>query len=187
MREILRQLPQVALACLLLTGCVTDGATTAASSTAVGAAPFGRGQLGTLTYRAVDIILASAPQVTGETPLIVASIADVEHIERSSALGNIVADMIRTRIVQDGHSATEIRLRREIGFNHGEGEFLLSRDRRALMAAPSAGAIVTGTYAASAESVYVSLKLVSATDARILAGADFVVPIREVVGLLHAT
>jgi FlgO protein len=95
--------------------------------------------------------------------------------------------MIRTRVVQDGHAASEIRLRSAVSFNHGEGEFLLSRNRRALMTAPSAAAIITGTYAASAESVYVSLKLISATDARILGPADFVVPVREVVGLLHTT
>ena len=44
---------------------------------------------------------------------------------------------------------------------------------------------MTGTYATSYDKVYVSIKLVSATDARILAGADFVVPLQDVDGLLH--
>jgi hypothetical protein len=35
--------------------------------------------------------------------------------------------------------------------------------------------------------VHVSLKLVSATDAHIIAGADFVVPLRSVDGLLYHT
>jgi len=48
----------------------------------------------------------------------------------------------------------------------------------------SAAAVVTGTYAASDENVYVSLKLVSVTDAHIISGADFVVPLKEVLGLL---
>jgi hypothetical protein len=92
--------------------------------------------------------------------------------------------MIRTRIVQDGYAASEFRLRSAIGFNKGQGEFLLSRNRRALLAAPNAAAIVTGTYAVSFEKVYVSLKLISATDAHIMAGADFVVPLKDVSGLL---
>jgi hypothetical protein len=108
-------------------------------------------------------------------------------VERSSALGNIMADMIRTRIVQGGHTATEFRLRNSVNFNNDDGEFLLSRNRRALMQYPSAAAIVTGTYAASSEKVYVSIKLISATDAHILAGADFVMPVRDVWGLLHST
>jgi FlgO protein len=122
--------------------------------------------------------------VTANTPLIVASISDAEHVDRSSALGNIVSDMIRTRLAQDGHTASEIRLRNAISFNRDEGEFLLSRNRRALMPAPNAAAIVTGTYAIGSDTIYVSLKLVSASDARIISGADFVVHLRDVWGML---
>ena len=67
----------------------------------------------------------------------------------------------------------------------GDGEFLLSRDRRALMPAPAAAAVITGTHAASFGRVYVSLKLISANDLRIIAGADFVVPRQDVEGLLE--
>jgi hypothetical protein len=77
-----------------------------------------------------------------------------------------------------------MRLRSAISFNKGTGEFMLSRNRRALMPAHSAAAIVAGTYAASYSQVYVSLKLISATDSHIIAGADFVVPLLDVVGLL---
>jgi TolB-like protein len=188
MNATLRRVALILPLGLAVAGCAMDNSQTPAySSVTIGSSPYIRGDLGTLTYRAVDLLLAAAPDVTPETPLIVASISDAENVERSSALGNIVADMVRTRIAQSGHTATEIRLRREIGFNHGEGEFLLSRNKRALMSAPNAAAIVTGTYAASAEKVYVSLKLVSATDAHIIAGADFVVPLRSVDGLLYHT
>jgi hypothetical protein len=170
---------------LPLAGCVHDSQLPATSSVTIGASPYVRGDLGTLTYRAVDLILASAPEVTPDTPLIVASISDAQNVEASSAFGNIISDMIRTRLVQDGHTASEIRLRRDVSFNKGEGEFLLSRNRRALMSPPSAAAIVTGTYAASYEKLYVSIKLVSATDAHIISGADFVVPLWDVAGLLQ--
>jgi TolB-like protein len=143
------------------------------------------GDLGTLTYRAVDLMLASAPEVKGDTPLIVASVSDVENMDKSSALGNIVSDMIRTRLAQDGHTASEVRLRSAISFYKGEGEFMLSRNKRALMPAPSAAAVVTGTYAADTDMLYVSLKLVSASDAHIISGADFAVPLQNVWKLLH--
>lgn len=170
---------------LMVAGCVTDPQVPATSSTTIGASPYIRGNLGTLTYRAVDLLLDAAPEVTASTPLMVASISNTENVETSSAFGNIVADMIRTRLVQDGHAATEIRLRRDVSFNRGEGEFLLSRNRRAILPPTNIAAIVTGTYAFSYESVYVSIKMVSASDARIISGADFVVPLREVDGLLH--
>ena len=186
MRNILRRIAMVLPVGLALVGCA-DINEPAAGSVTVGASPYVRGDLGTLTYRAVDMLLAGAPQVTAETPLIVGSISDAYHVETSSALGNIVADMIRTRIAQDGHKASEFRLRNAVSFNDGEGEFLLSRNRRALMPPPNAAAIVTGTYAASSEKVYVSIKLISSTDAHILSGADFVMPLRDVLGLLHST
>jgi TolB-like protein len=180
------------LVVLALAGCaISDPQHPGASSVMAGSSPYQSGDpdersdLGSLTYRAVDLLLGGAPQLRQDTPLIVASIADTQNVETSSALGNIVADMIRTRIVQDGYTASEFRLRNEVSFNKGEGEFLLSRNRRALMGAPNAAAIVTGTYATSYEKVYVSIKLVSATDAHIIAGADFVVPLKDVSGLIR--
>jgi TolB-like protein len=171
---------------LAAAGCaaLNDPQTPATSSVTIGDSPYIRGDLGTLTYRAVDLILAAAPQVSGDTPLVVASISDVQNVETAAPLGNIVADMIRTRLVQDGHATSEIRLRRAVSFNRGQGEFLLSRNPRALMAPRNAAGIVTGTYAATFDRVYVSLKLISAADTRIIAGADFVVPLRDVGGLL---
>jgi TolB-like protein len=130
-------------------------------------------------------MLAAAPDVRTDTPLIVASIADTQNTESTTPLGNIVADMIRTRIAQDGYTASEFRLRNEISFKKGEGEFMLSRNRKALMPPPDAAAIVTGTYAVSSQKVYVSIKLVSATDSHIISGTDFVVALDDVAGLLR--
>jgi hypothetical protein len=97
--------------------------------------------------------------------------------------------MIRTRLAQTGHKAYELGLRGAMSLKAGDGEFLLSRNRAALMSAPSAAAVVTGTYATSYEKLYVSLKLISADDAHIISGADFVVPLSNVLGLIdqHGT
>ena len=81
---------------LALIGCVRDPQVPATSSVTLGSSPFVRGDLGSLTYRAVDLMLGSAPEVTPTTPLIVASISDAENMDRSSAFGNMVSDMIRT-------------------------------------------------------------------------------------------
>lgn len=185
MHKRLRHSIYVPALSLALMGCVNDPQVPATSSVTLGASPFARGDLGSLTYRAVDLMLESAPEVTDSTPLIVASISDAENVERSSALGNIVADMIRTRIVQDGHTVTEFRLRSAVNFNKGEGEFMLSRNRRALISPPSASAVVTGTYAVDTDALYVSLKLVSTSDSRIISAADYVIPLQNVWKLLH--
>jgi hypothetical protein len=116
--------------------------------------------------------------------LVVASLTDAQNLDSSSGLGNIVADMIRTRLAQTGHETPEVRLRSSMSLRRGDGEFMLSRNRGTLMPAPSGAAIVTGTYAMSYEKVYVSIKLISASDSRIVSGADFVVPLRDVLGLI---
>jgi hypothetical protein len=171
---------------LTVPGCAMhDPPQTATSSITNGAAPYIRGDLGSLTYRAVDRMLAEAPEITATTPLVVGTISEVQNVESATPLGNIVADMIRTRLSQDGHSVSELRLRRAVSFRKGEGEFMLSRTPGALMRPPAAAALVTGTYAATYDLVYVSLKLVSASDERIIAGADFAVPLWEVEGLLQ--
>ena len=165
-------------------GCANIFDTEAQSSELTGSAPGSRGDMGTLVYRAVDLILAGAPEMTPATPIIVASISDTENLRASSPLGNIVSDLIRTRLVQDGHHASEVRLRKTLSFSKGAGEFLLSRDPGVILPARAASAVVTGTYAASNDRVYFSLKLLSAAEGTIISGADFVVPIREVKGLL---
>jgi hypothetical protein len=185
MNSLLRRFAISLPICLLIAGCgVTDPQVPASSSVTKGASAYTHGDLATLTYRSVDLLLASSTQLAQTMPLVVASVSDVRNVETTSAMGNIVSDMIRTRAVQDGYTVSEIRLRNTVSFKHGEGEFLLSRDRRALVPGGSVAAIVTGTYATSFETVYVSLKLVSATDAHIISAVDFVVPLRVVEGLL---
>jgi TolB-like protein len=130
-------------------------------------------------------MLASAPGVTRDTRLVVASLTDARNLDHSSALGNIVADMVRSRLVQKGHQIAEVRLRSTMSLKHDNGELMLSRNRSTLMPAPAAAAIVTGTYAVSYEKVYVSLKLISASNSRIIAAADFVMPLSDVLGLLE--
>ena len=170
---------------LAMSACGVPQGGTADSSFAKGSRPYTRADLGTLTYRAVDLILASAPEVSSSTPLVVTTIADVSNIEKSSPLGNIVSDMIRSRLVQDGRIVSEMRMRSAINLAQGEGEMALSRDRRALKPPPAAAAIITGTYAAGATSIYFSLKLISSSDARIISAADFVLSNdRDIIGLL---
>jgi hypothetical protein len=53
---------------------------------------------------------------------------------------------------------------------------LLSRDKKALLPAPLTSDIVTGTYAIGSGKVYVSLKIIAASDAHIIAAADFETP-----------
>jgi hypothetical protein len=156
------------------------------STTLNGSRPAKAGDLGTLTYRAVDLMLAETPAVPKDTPIVVSTISNVDDLNKADPLGNMVSDFVRTRLVQAGGNVSEMRLRNAVLFNRRNGEIALSRNVGAVIKPVNAAVIVTGTYGTSYTTVYVSLKMVSVADGRILAGADFVVPrSAEVDGLIR--
>jgi hypothetical protein len=185
MNGTLRRFATVVPLCLAIVGCATDPNMLATSSNTISDSSYQQADLRTLTYRAVDMVLAAAPDVSSKSSLVVASLSDAQNLERSSGLGNIVADMIRTRLAQTGHRTSEVRLRNAMSLKNDDGEFFLSRNKGASMPPPNTAAILTGTYAASYQKVYVSIKLISATDAHIVSGADFVIPLVDVLGLIQ--
>jgi TolB-like protein len=178
-----RRLLLLALAPAALAACSDTVGGVAATGAS---APSRDGEIGRLTYGAVDRMLAAAPGIPSDTPLVVATVADVNDLNTSSAFGNLVAELVRARLTQRGMRVTDQRLRTGMRLDRREGELMLSREAPALMRPPQAGAVATGTYAAAGEFVYVSLKLMSATDGRIIAAADYAVPRwPEAAGLLR--
>jgi len=159
---------------LALGGCAYTGV---AQSMISGAWPVEGGDLGARAYRAVDDMLEEAPSLarTGG-PVVVASVADIADVDHSTPFGNIVADLVRTRLVQRGVSVTEMRLRSSVRLNRADGELMLGRNPRTLLAPPVAGEVITGTYAVGSSQIYVSLKIVETSGAHIVAAVDFVTP-----------
>lgn len=135
-----------------------------------------RTDVGDLTYRAIDRLLAGAPEIAPGMTLAVSSMSDVERLNKSSQFGNIVADLARGRLVQQGISVAELRLRSAMLLEDGQGEMMLSRDPRSMVPPQGVAAIVTGTYAVGGNKIYVSLKLISRGDARIISAVDYAVP-----------
>lgn len=172
---------------LTLGACgLTDPDRDANSTTLTGSRPAKAGDIGTLTYRAVDLMLAETPSIPKDTPIVVSTISNVDDLNKADPLGNMVSDFVRTRLVQTGSNVSEMRLRNAVLFNRRNGEIALSRNVGAVIKPVNAAVIVTGTYGTSYTTVYVSLKMVSVADGRILAGADYVVPrSAEVEGLIR--
>jgi hypothetical protein len=133
------------------------------------------------TYHSVDAIIAELQRsepilLQQRTPAVVGSVADIADVNHSTPLGNIIADLVRSRLVQRGVPVTDMRLRSAVQLDRFQGEMVLSRNSHLVYPAPVTGTIVTGTYAVAHGSVIVSLKMIQATDARILAAADFRLP-----------
>jgi TolB-like protein len=148
----------------------------ATSSVTTGSAPPSGREIGRVTYAAVDRLLAGAPAVGPGTPLVVATFTEARQIETSAPFGHMVADLVRTRLTQQGMAVSEMRLRSNVRLHPEQGDLVLGRTPGQLVRAPAAAAVVTGTYAAGASMVYVSVRMIGATDGRILAAVDFAVP-----------
>ncbi len=174
----------VAFALALPLGGCDVGTSGAGSTVANGYHPDGRGDLGSLTYRAVDRLVAGLPDLTLGKSVVVASIVDEQRVDKSSPFGNLVADLARSRLVQKGVSVSEMRMRSSVLLDPRQGAITLSNDRNTVVGPPSVSAILTGTYAAGDNSVTVSLKLVSVADSHIVGAVDFVVPRRGSEALL---
>ena len=133
--------------------------------------------LKTRTYAAVDAMLEKAPELTSTRgPLVVGSVQDITDVNSSTPFGNVISEMVRSRLVQRGLNVTDLRVRSSVLLERTKGEMLLSRDKKALLPAPLTADLVTGTYAVAPSNVFVSLKIISANDARIIAAADFEAP-----------
>lgn len=179
------------VAALLLVGCTPEslGFTEQATSSVIAARtqdPVGTRTASRTLYLAVDRMAAGAPAVTPNVPVLVATLTNAQRIEAGSPFGNIMADMIRTRLTQQGLTVSELRLRNSVRMSRDNGELLLARESRSVVPARAYGAVVTGTYAVGSTNVLVSLKMVSATDGRILSAVDVVLPrYPDIDGLLN--
>ena len=157
---------------LAFSGCTAPYGDAAFSTISQEAAARG---LDARTYRAVDAMLDAAPELLVSKGLIaVGSVEDILDVNSSTPFGNIVSEMIRSRLVQRGLPVTELRVRSSVLLERTMGEMILSRDRKALMPPPAVVNIATGTYAVGSGKVFVSLKIIRVSDSRIIAAADFV-------------
>ncbi len=136
-----------------------------------------------VTYRAADsLILQTKDKLPANVPLVVGTIADVNKLETSSPLGRAIAEQMGSRFVQRGYTVSDLRFRNAINVKDSyknsaaAGEYVLSRDTSVLKGEQEVGAIITGTYAIANNQVLVNVRLIEASNSRILAATDFRLP-----------
>ncbi|WP_312843082.1 FlgO family outer membrane protein [Diaphorobacter nitroreducens] len=134
-------------------------------------------------HGAADALLLQVP-LDPDTPVLVATVVQLDRLDESSRLGRLVAEQLAGRLAQRGLRVTELRMRETLAMRPGQGELLLSRHAQEVARAQAAQAVLVGTYAVAPQAVYVSLKLVGAGNA-VLAAHDYALPMdANVRGLL---
>lgn len=128
-----------------------------------------------------------AGRVSKESPILVATMVELNDYTKSSPLGRVVMQQIASRLSQYGYRVVESRMRQDMAMIPGQGEFMLSRELVRLMQTQySAQAALVGSYVENAAAVYCSLRLVRLDDGAVIAAYEYHLPNRgEVRALLR--
>jgi TolB-like protein len=148
------------------------------SSASVGAAFNQPQNVAGISYRATEQLAGTArPALDAGSRVLIASLADIDDLDRSSTFGRMVGEQVSSRMAQLGYAVQEIRLRNSLMIKDGTGELILSRDLNRIGRESNAQAIVAGTYAVGGQWIYVTLRLIGAGSGQVLSSVDFVVPV----------
>lgn len=161
----------VALLCALaLTACATGPNYQAAETS----------EFTQANYSAVDkLVAATAVPIDKSVPVLIATVVNIDSLNQSSRLGRLISEQVSTRLTQRGYNVVEMKLRNNVYIREGAGELLLSRDVRELSKNYNAQVVVVGNYAVAAGYVYLTLKAVTATDNRVIAAINYLLPLTE--------
>lgn len=131
-------------------------------------------------HAAVDRLMTiTAIPVAKNAPVLVATLVNIDSLNQSSRFGRLVSEQIATRMTQLGYNVVEMKLRSDVYIREGAGEMLLSRDVRDLSKSYDAQVVVVGNYAVAAGYVYLTLKVVTVSDNRVVAAVNYQLPLTE--------
>jgi TolB-like protein len=124
----------------------------------------------------------------GDTPVLVATIVNINDMRRSAPLGRTLSEQYATHMVNAGFNVKEMKLRGDVFVKEETGELLLSREIKEIAQSHRANYVLVGTYSSAASVTYVSLKFVRTEDSRIVRGYDYALPNdKDITKLLQVT
>lgn len=141
---------------------------------------FRSGDLCKIAYHLTDVLIKNVQvPLSLDQTVLVSSLVDVNNVERTSNFGRMLAEQIGSRLAQNGYMVVEVKLRESLYVKEREGEFLLSRRLKDIRTAHNAQGVVVGTYLVTPNDLYISARIVSAQDARIISSCDVKIPLTE--------
>lgn len=134
---------------------------------------------------AMGKLLAGLPPAE-VSPLLVATVVDVNDLRVSSPLGRTLSEQYSSAAAAAGVDVREMKLRGDVFVREQTGELLLSREIKDIARVHQATAVLVGTYSVAGQYVYINIKLVRSETGQILRGYDYALPLdRDVQRLLR--
>ena len=137
-------------------------------------------------FMAADVIAEQmSGKVSRNSPVLIASMVQLNDLRHSSMLGRLVMQQISSRISQFGYKVIESRLKKEYSIIPKEGEFILSRDVSELMKKEyNAQVVLVGSYVPTPYRVYVSIRLLRVADGAVMAAHEYTLKNRREFAVL---
>jgi TolB-like protein len=160
-------------------GLVIVGLALAVAACAAGAYYYSAGDSNLIrgNYAAADVLVAPGWVSAGGGPILVATVVDINQLDRSSTLGRLISEHVASRLALKGYTVTELKITGPVYVRTPEGELMLSREVKTVSAKHGAQAVAVGTYAPETSGgngvVFVSLKLVRMSDNTIVGASDY--------------
>jgi TolB-like protein len=133
--------------------------------------------VGTSHAAAAALIYSAGPTLKFDRPLIAATFVNIDELEQAASFGRIVSEQVASQFTQRGYAVIEMLLRNSVFIKQNGGEFLLSRELKHISSEHDAQAVIVGTYAIGRKKVYVTARLIRASDSVVLASYDYTLPI----------
>lgn len=124
---------------------------------------------------AKKLIEGSSTSLSKSQPILITSFVDIDELQ-SSTMGRMAAEQVGSKFSQKGFSIIELKLRKELFIKEDSGEFILSREIKNLSTEHDAQAVLAGTYAEGANTIFVTTKLIRISDGMILSSHDYMLP-----------
>ena len=123
-----------------------------------------------------NLIRMAGNEIQPGANIIAASFANIDDLTQSSSFGRVTSQQLVSQLAASGYSVVDMLLRSDVYISPTEGEFLLSRAVTDISVEHNAHVVLVGTYAAGDDNVFVTAKLIRASDSVILASHDYVLP-----------
>ncbi len=118
--------------------------------------------------------------------VLVCTFVELKKLSRTSSLGRYVAEQLMNEMQQRHYEVVEIRKSQAVMLQEKRGEFGLSRNPAEISQTVAAGAMLTGTYTASKDSIVINARIIDNRSAKLLSSATAIIPRNQLAEQLLA-
>jgi TolB-like protein len=118
--------------------------------------------------------------------ILVCTFVELKKLTRTSSLGRYVAEQLMNEMQQRHYEVVEIRKSQAVLLQEKRGEFGLSRNPAEVSQSVAAGAMLTGTYTPSKDSIIINARIIDNRSAKLLSSATAIIPRNQLAEQLLA-